>query len=38
MFYTGDTDGSVPFSGSKQWIKNLNWPLLKKYRPWSTHD
>lgn len=37
MFYSGDTDGIVPTYGSKQWIKELNWPVTDKWRAWETH-
>jgi len=32
--YTGDTDGVVPFTGTRRWIKKLNWKLLDEWRPW----
>jgi len=31
IFFSGDTDGAVPFSGTRQWIKELNYPIR---RPW----
>lgn len=31
--YSGDTDGAVPTIGTEHWIKELNWPILEKYRP-----
>ena len=34
MHYSGDTDGAVPFQGTRQWIKDLEWKQLQKWRPW----
>ena len=36
MFFSGDTDGAVPTYGSKQWIKELNWPIKAEWTPWFT--
>ena len=36
MFFSGDTDGAVPTSGSRKWIKDLNWDIVKPYTPWIT--
>jgi carboxypeptidase C (cathepsin A) len=33
-FYTGDTDGAVPFTGSVRWIPKLNMKIVESYRPW----
>lgn len=37
MFYSGDTDGAVSTYGTKQWIKELNWPVTSAWRPWYTN-
>merc|ERR1719464_564087 len=37
MFYSGDTDGAVPTYGSKEWIKELNWPIKEAWKPWTTN-
>jgi len=37
MFYSGDTDGAVPTWGTKQWIQELNWPIVDSWRPWYTN-
>ncbi len=34
LFYSGTTDGAVPTNGSKDWIKNLNWKIEEKWRPY----
>lgn len=36
--YSGDTDGAVPFNGTRQWIKNLNRALLKPTRNWRINN
>ena len=36
MFYSGDTDGAVPTYGSKEWIKQLDWPVKQEWTPWFT--
>lgn len=38
MHYSGDTDGAVCTYGTKQWIKNLNWPVTQAWRQWKTKD
>lgn len=37
MFYSGDTDGAVSTYGTKQWIKELNWPTVSEWAPWFTN-
>ena len=37
LFYSGDTDGAVPLSGSRQWIQNLDWDITQKWSSWSTN-
>lgn len=32
--YHGDTDGYVPFTGARLWIKSLNLPVIDPFRPW----
>jgi len=36
--YSGDTDSVVPFNGTEKWIKNLNLPVLEKWRSWTVSD
>lgn len=36
LFYSGDTDGALPTSGSKAWIKTLNWTRKEDTRQWKT--
>jgi|Transcript_20013 carboxypeptidase C (cathepsin A) len=36
MFYSGDTDGAITTYGTKQWIKELSWPITESWRPWLT--
>jgi len=31
IFYSGDTDGAVGLAGSREWMKVLNWPIVKKW-------
>lgn len=38
MFYSGDTDGMVPLSGTRKWIKELNWTVKEAWRPWMTNN
>jgi serine carboxypeptidase-like clade 1 len=33
-FYSGDTDGAVPFTGSIRWIPNLHLNIVDEYRAW----
>jgi len=34
IFYSGDTDGAVGLAGTRQWIKELDWPIRRKWAPW----
>lgn len=34
LIYSGDTDGAVPFIGTRQWIKSLQLPVLTPYHSW----
>ena len=34
MIYSGDCDGAVPFTGTRQWIRNLNLPITTPYHQW----
>lgn len=36
IFYSGDTDGAVGLAGTRQWIKELNYPIRRKWQPWFT--
>jgi len=31
IFFSGDTDGAVGLAGSRQWIKDLNYPIVKSW-------
>lgn len=33
-FYSGDTDGAVPFTGTIKWLKKLNMDITEPYRRW----
>jgi carboxypeptidase C (cathepsin A) len=35
-FYSGDTDGAVPFTGSIKWIQKLGLNITEEYRSWTT--
>ena len=34
LIYSGDTDGAVPFNGTRAWIDQSNLTVDQKYRPW----
>ncbi|XP_042417405.1 serine carboxypeptidase-like 18 isoform X2 [Zingiber officinale] len=34
LVYSGDHDLMIPFSGTKQWIKPLNSPIVENWRSW----
>jgi hypothetical protein len=34
LHYSGDTDAAVSSFGTKRWIKQLNWNVEAKWRPW----
>ena len=38
LIYSGDTDGAVPFTGTRKWIKNLNLDIKEKWRSWRVND
>jgi len=38
MFYSGDTDAMVPFSGTRKWIKELKMTVKEKWSPWMTNN
>lgn len=35
LFYSGETDGAVPTYGTKQWLKELNWPITTPWTIWK---
>lgn len=35
LVYSGDIDAIVPYSGTRDWIANLSWPILEPWRPWN---
>jgi len=38
MHFSGDTDGMVPTSGTRKWVKELNYPVMEKHRPWMSDN
>jgi carboxypeptidase C (cathepsin A) len=38
LFYSGETDGAVPTSGSKKWIKDYGWDITTPWAPWMSQD
>jgi len=36
LHYSGDTDGAITTYGTRRWIKELNMPVSKPWRPWKT--
>jgi carboxypeptidase C (cathepsin A) len=36
--FSGDTDAVVPFNGTQKWIRNLDLPILDKWRTWHLGD
>lgn len=34
MFFSGDTDGAVPFLGTRQWVNKLGWEVKKPWTAW----
>ena len=36
--YSGDTDGSVPFVGTREWIWKLNLGEVQDYRSWYVDE
>lgn len=36
IFYSGDTDGAVGLAGTRQWIKELAYPIRRKWQAWYT--
>ena len=36
--FSGDVDAVVAFNGTQKWIKNLNLPILDKWRSWHRGD
>lgn len=37
-FYSGDTDGAVPFTGSIKWLPKLNMDITEPYRKWVVNE
>jgi len=33
MHYSGDVDGSVPALGTINWVRALNWTIIKDWQP-----
>lgn len=36
LHYSGNTDGAIPTSGTRQWIAASNFTVTKKERPYTT--
>jgi serine carboxypeptidase-like clade 2 len=34
LVYSGDVDAIVPYTGTRQWIADLNWPIKTKWTEW----
>jgi carboxypeptidase C (cathepsin A) len=34
LFYSGETDGAIPTYGTKEWIKDLAWPVTSPWTAW----
>jgi len=37
-FYSGDTDGAVPFTGTIKWLPKLNMDITEPYRKWVVNE
>jgi serine carboxypeptidase-like clade 2 len=35
LVYSGDVDAIVPYTGTRQWIANLQWEIVDAWRPWT---
>lgn len=38
MFLSGDHDMLVPFLGTQDWIRSLNYSIIEDWRPWMVHN
>ena len=36
--YSGDVDGSVPFTGTRKWIQSLGLDVVKEYNSWYVNE
>jgi carboxypeptidase C (cathepsin A) len=34
LIFTGDCDAAVPFTGTRQWVENLNLTTVSDFQPW----
>lgn len=37
-FFSGDTDGAVPFTGTQKWLPKLNMAITEPYRKWVVNE
>ena len=38
MVKSGDHDMTIPFIGTQEWIRSLNFSIIEKWRPWMIQD
>ncbi|KAL0709416.1 hypothetical protein Bca4012_016394 [Brassica carinata] len=38
LILSGDHDMTIPFVGTQDWIRSLNFSIVKKWRPWMVND
>ena len=36
LVFSGDVDGIVPVLGTRRWIRSLNLPITRPWRPWTS--
>ncbi|XP_018458479.2 serine carboxypeptidase-like 14 [Raphanus sativus] len=38
LIFSGDHDMTIPFVGTQDWVRSLNFSILEKWRPWMIND
>ncbi|KAL0814965.1 hypothetical protein Bca101_071408 [Brassica carinata] len=38
LILSGDHDMTIPFIGTQEWIRSLNFSIIEKWRPWMIQD
>ncbi|KAJ4916926.1 Serine carboxypeptidase-like 14 [Raphanus sativus] len=38
LIISGDHDMTIPFIGTQEWIRSLNFSIIEKWRPWMIQD